>query len=496
MTDYSKFIEERLDYIGTPKFINEAIETDQDYHVSEAPQIKGHFGLISLKYMRRVKDIKNMCVEYINTYIDACMNVVNKMKDEPDGELTLQKESQSLAKSLSFKSSGASTGGKEKEADTIKGVAFLTGDKALADKMQAILNKIKLRAQKSEQLTQWAQLMIEQSKIVATEVVFEETNKVIKDESKRINIEDELKEAKAEVEKQKQENDKLNKAMDDIFKKHGDLSSAVTSVTEKDIEAIKTLSADDFNYNPVNDEGKLNQETNNSKLPEFRNELAAEDNVLKAYEEVIKNNADANYDDQQKQYIFSAIMLDNININKKLMPSFPDVAYVVANSKTLQQELQKNQSLKSKMIDVKNLEVSGMDGDALIKVAIKDVKQFMQIVAYLYSRAFSEAKEIVPEKPIKESTGYHVMSSDEFLNESLIKESRMKPEELGNYIKNFIYNIQNLNEYKQFLRYLMEAIEMAIYDRNEYINETPEEKEVNNHLIELEDKINELQKTL
>lgn len=33
--------------------------------VKEAPQIKGYFGFIGLKYMRRVREIKKLCVDYI-----------------------------------------------------------------------------------------------------------------------------------------------------------------------------------------------------------------------------------------------------------------------------------------------------------------------------------------------------------------------------------------------------------------------------------------------
>ena len=148
MVDYKKRINEDLDRY-MPQcvvMLNEAkAEKGTKDHVTKAPKVNGYFKLISVRYMKRVSDIKKMCIEYINTYVDGALNVAKNMDD-----VKLCKGIDSLSKDLDFEAVGISTNNAKKTSDNKSGVLFLTMDKALKTKLDTIVEKIRERAKKSE----------------------------------------------------------------------------------------------------------------------------------------------------------------------------------------------------------------------------------------------------------------------------------------------------------------------------------------------------------
>ena len=95
MKDYGKFIEEQL---NTLMPFSEIYEENKpiEYPVKDAPKVSGYFGFIGLKYMKRVRNIKKLCVEYINTYVDGSLNVANKIDKVDLIKNYIQKNNKSL----------------------------------------------------------------------------------------------------------------------------------------------------------------------------------------------------------------------------------------------------------------------------------------------------------------------------------------------------------------------------------------------------------------
>lgn len=165
-----------------PQFdtINESEEKlPTKYPVKDAPKVKGWFGLISIKYMSKVRNIRKLCIQYINSYVESSLNIIKKLDKVKmiDGVTNLANE---LAMSYADKKN------RERTVNTEAGLAFLGGDKALKDKLDAILAQIDTHAQKSDQLKEWADLMKLKSKEIACNIVFNETNAIIdKDASEK-----------------------------------------------------------------------------------------------------------------------------------------------------------------------------------------------------------------------------------------------------------------------------------------------------------------------
>ena len=233
MKDYSKFIEEQLNTLMPFSEIYEENKPIQ-YPVKDAPKVSGYFGFIGLKYMKRVRNIKKLCVEYINTYVDGSLNVANKI-DKVD----LIKNYKNLATEVGFKvSQGFSTQGTTQTSDNKEGVAFLTGDKAVMDKLNSIKSQIKTYSSKSASLTEWASLMIDKSHMIACQIVREKTDEMIDDKEKE-NAQKEFDKKLAEADKQIEEEKKKTEELNKQFEKYGDFSQMNTNIyTAKDIDKI------------------------------------------------------------------------------------------------------------------------------------------------------------------------------------------------------------------------------------------------------------------
>lgn len=151
-------------------------ESDEyTYPIKDAPKVEGYFGFISLRYPKRVKNIKKCCVDYINGYVDAVLNVIK------NGEkVDFKTETKNLVASLKpAQQSDEKEDGNGTQADKKQKFAFLQSDKAANDKLNSLLKQIDLYSSKNESLREWARLMAEKSRGIAAELVFNETSKIM-----------------------------------------------------------------------------------------------------------------------------------------------------------------------------------------------------------------------------------------------------------------------------------------------------------------------------
>lgn len=146
------------------------------YPVKDAPKVKGWFGLISVRYMMKVRAIRKLCIQYINSYVENALNVAKNLD-----KVNMFEEMRNLATDLAMSYDDKKN--RERSVNTKAGLAFLSGDKALQDKLSAILGQIDTHAQKSDQLKEWADLMKLKSKEIACNVVYNETREIIEKEA-------------------------------------------------------------------------------------------------------------------------------------------------------------------------------------------------------------------------------------------------------------------------------------------------------------------------
>lgn len=381
--------------------------------VKHAPEVKGYFKFITIRYMKRVKDIKKMCIEYINTYIDGCLNLAKKMDD-----VKLIEAQDSLAKDLNFSKEGASTDGSSKEATTKTGVLFLTGDKALKDKIDAILEKIKKRASKSEILAEWADLMIIQSKITANDIVFEETNKMIKDEASRKKQEEKKEKESADwkkkFEESEKERQKIQKSLNDLLTKYGersqwfkdkdvsveDLKKDTEGVTPEDFKKPVTSEGDskdkDSDEKPksdtLNDEGNVNKNRTDF-YKDFGFEKASEEVLDQMVEKV--NDFDEDLSDGIWQYLYSCCAVDMSKADGSFIASPVDVCTALRNTKSALDLFEKSDKKDSVIeMDLNAFEIEDMD-ETIKKKAFDFFitnKDFDTHCVYLFTRMFENKK--------------------------------------------------------------------------------------------------------
>lgn len=384
-----------------PKTTVQINEESKHITDAEAPSVKGYFKLISLRYMKRVKDIKKLCVDYVNTYIDGALNVAEKMDD-----VKLAESRDSLAKDIKFELEGFSTGGGTKGAQSKAGVAFLVGDKALKDKLNAILGQIDLRAAKSPILKNWADLMVLQSKVIATNKLYALTNEMIKGENKK--SEDEVKRVQ----------DENNKKSDDVQASQKETQEALSKMEEtfgsrdswiKDekltTEQIKKKYADVDLVN-IKDSSETVEAIDNA-----RNEFYKENKPtgLEKEEQKIKDTLDkkefSDLSDLDKQYAKSCLAVNYTNPNGSFYASPIDAAIAMANTEDALKYITTKKSEHESFLNNFKINIDGkVDGKG-----VTGDPDFAKNVAYVYSTIF---KESVDNK-------IHIKTPAEFINEQL-----------------------------------------------------------------------------
>ena len=336
------FIENSLNECMPFGEIYEAKDATPEYPAKEAPKVKGYFGFIGLKYMKRVKNIKKLCVDYINTYVEGSLNVAKNID-----KVKLVEDVENLATELGFKMTGLNTRGRETTASTKEGVAFLTGDKAVMDKLASIKNQISVYASKSASLKEWATLMVEKSKEIACQIVFDKTKEMVGDKDKVAELEEKfnkaLKEKEAELEEQKKKTEEISKKME----KYGDFSS---------------MNHDMYTFNDIKEFAKAKYEKD-FKLGAFDENSE----LYKARKDFYLNSKSKwginNFDDIEKEVgnamsdaIVSEI-IDGINGDDKKEEAKNEIAnYLFASYMAKVSDLKKNQYLSP--VDLKILRVN------------------------------------------------------------------------------------------------------------------------------------------
>lgn len=419
MLDYQDKINEKLDRY-MPYCVVALTEAKKDIgtkdYVTKAPTVKGYFKLISIRYMKRVSDIKKMCIEYINTYIDGALNVAKNMDD-----VKLCKGIDSLSTDLDFEVSDISTNNETKTSDNKGGVLFLTMDKALKTKLDTIIEKIKERSKRSEMLQEWATLMVLQSKIIANDIIIEETTKMLKDETTQKEQEKKNEKTKEE-EKQKfdelnKKHQKVQKDLSEFIEQYGESSQWFKNKTLKIsdlIDLTSGISSDDFSKTVVKDDA-LDDESKINKLRlQFYDEYGFADKVS----EIITNAEGFNdLDAKIQNYIFACLAVENMEPDGKFTASPIDLCIVERNNKEVDSIVKKQG--RDKLIDGIDTTTCDIEFDDPSKAEeafakyIKD-KSFAYRTAYYFTRIFSEDKSF-----LVENSKLHILKSSQYIYEQM-----------------------------------------------------------------------------
>ena len=460
MKDYGKFIEEQL---NTLMPFSEIYEENKpiEYPVKDAPKVSGYFGFIGLKYMKRVRNIKKLCVEYINTYVDGSLNVANKI-DKVD----LIKNYKNLATEVGFKvSQGFSTQGTTQASDNKEGVAFLTGDKAVMDKLNSIKSQIKTYASKSASLTEWASLMIDKSHMIACQIVREKTDEMI-DDKKKENTQKEFDKKLAEADKQIEEEKKKTEELNKQFEKYGDFSQMNTNIyTTKDIDKVaKTdyakVAGEALNESEIANERKSFYTNTKSNWKQYD-----EEGIAKAVANVVgddkiseKFNALSEVEQNQvKNLIVSAYLAKTADVKKASQFLSPiDLKLLHDNLTGVMGKTMDADPIKGyKELKIK---ANGINVDNLIKtfddIKLNDAK-LLEVAgewAYtftpkrLYSDKLNEGIYNIEQGTQINETKHYVMGWNEFLNEHLSKNTTFnKTVVLNEMAGNFEVNMDGIN---------------------------------------------------
>lgn len=410
-----------------------------EYPVKDAPKVKGFFGFIGLKYMKRVKNIKKLCVEYINTYVEGSMNVANNMDS-----VKLTGALENLATEVGFKSSGFNTYGKEKGASTKEGVAFLTGDRAIMDKLTSIKNQIGIYASKSASLKAWAGLMLEKSREIACDIVFNKTKEMIKDEDKVKELEAEFEKYKAEKEEEIEEMRKTTEKLSKEMEKSGDFSSMNHDMY--DLKAIREIAKTDYTKDFAmawddKDSGifKLRSEfyldnksnwgmDNFDGVAEAIGKAMAGNDVQSELSKIDGDDKKAEAGNEIGNYLFASYMARVSEIKKGQYVSPVDLKILRGNMRTFKAQITGSSKAREDMeYSDKPVFMQGISSDALDKAEETSVDRNKLVnIAREWSYTFGE-ECLYPEKVEKANESFskpdtyvrpRIMSFDEFVNES------------------------------------------------------------------------------
>lgn len=435
MKDYSIFIEEGLDSLMPWTALDEAKSIE--YPVKDAPSIKGYFGFIGLKYMKRVRNIKKACVEYINTYVEGAMNVANNIDKV---KLTDELEN-NLASDIGYKGDGISTQNKEITANTLTGVSFIAGDKALKDKLASIVKSIATYASKSESLKEWANLMVEKSKQIACQIVFDKAKEKI-DGKDAERLQQKIDAAVAEKDKEIEELKKATEELSKQMEKVGDFSGVNNGFYNADkIKEIASTKYEDSMKLDITDENNLlakeraafyGDSANKWNLKNFddyteRINKVLEDDKVKTALEKLDGEDKTNATNAIKNYALSALLAIDADLLKKGQYLCPvDLQVLRVNlSPILKGKIAGSNSSNidgyAASPDMSKV-VNGLSGDALN--AIKDIqldnnRMFMVAQEWAYTFNKEKSKYADPNADQSNARNEHryVLSFSDFITE-------------------------------------------------------------------------------
>ena len=476
MTDYTNYIEESLNALMPEVLLLEKKE-EKIVYTKDAPKIKGYFKFISIRYMKRMRDIKKLCVEYINTYVESALNVAKNMDDV---RIVDEQNKDTLAKDLEFAKTGVNTNGSQKSATSKEGVLFLTGDKALLDKINAIADKINVRATKNKMLMEWANLMLIQSKIVANDIIRKETTKLLKEEKTRKEQE------RKNEEKKRKEQEKADKVMKEniekqktnsaLYSEYGspDDVAAKLNLTVKEIKQMfKTTGNDFFNENLANPDD--NTELDKSvAINEERTKFYHKCGAGKLIKDAIVFATDGVSETPVQHFRFASYMVENCDIKKGEYPYPVDIMVAAVNN----DKVSINDSVKKPFDKIKEEDYKNEDIKA--EEVFKSENEYTD-KAYTLKCAFLYLSTLSKQNSILESKG-SILSTSQFIAESALNTQKEK-------IENEMMLLDVLSDYEDHI-----ALEMPFGTKDGAVcvvevdeNGSPVFKDINDNMLNLTD---------
>lgn len=427
MTDYTNYIEEMLNRLMPEELLLERQNNNnENVYVKDAPKIKGYFKFISIRYVLTMRDIKKLCVEYINTYVESCLNVAKNMDDV---RIMDEQNKDTLAKDLDFSRMGINTNGEKKSTTTKEGVLFLTGDKALLDKVNAIAEKINARAQKNKMLAEWAKLMIIQSKIIANDIVRKETTKLLKEEKNRKEAERRTEERhrreQEEFEAREKERMANQKNYSLFCTKYGvpdDVIKKLDLKKTKIKQMFQNIDKSFFDSNLANasDNTKLDDLVKiNQKRFEFYKDCNADKYIKDAIAFATKNNVT----NPIQHFRFASYMVMNCDLKKDEYPCPLDIMIATFNNKKVVSDLNKEVIEPIEGIEKKNFINDTIDSDNVFEkdTDYTDVEKYTQKCEFLYLSTLSKLNAILENKG-------SILTTSQFIAEAAINAQKDKME--------------------------------------------------------------------
>lgn len=423
MTDYTNYIEGTLNRLMPEDVILLEKEGTETVYAKNAPKIKGYFKFISLRFPLRMKDIKKMCVEYINTYVESCLNVAKNMDDV---RIMDEQKKDTLAADLNFSKMGINTNGEKKEATTKEGVLFLTGDKALLDKVNAIAEKITARASKNKILAEWANLMLIQSRIIANDIVRKETTKLLKEEKNRKEAEklaeEKAKKEQAEFETKEKERMASQKTNSTLYAEYGSPDEVIAKLklTKKEIKKMFNGIEPDFFNEKLADESdntKLDDKVDiNQKRLKFYQDCGADGHIKDAIKFATKDASET----PVQHFVFASYMVENCDITKGEYPCPLDIMIATFNNANVNI----NEEVKEPIDGIKKEKFTNKEIDA--NKVFKKSKKYLD-KGYTLKCSFIYLSTLSKLNSILESKGA-VLTSSQFIAESIINAQKERIE--------------------------------------------------------------------
>ena len=305
---------------------------------------------------------------------------------------------------------------------------FLTGDKALMDKINAIIEKINLRAQKNKSLMEWAGLMITQSKITANDIVRKETTKLLKDI--KLKKEQEKKnEEKAKKEQQKldakaKEREAAQKTNAVLAKDYGEPTEPAEKA-DLTVKAVKKMfngiGKGDLDKPFADDEGELDKSSElNTRRMEFYKKMGAEAAVKDAIG--FANEGDNN---AVKNFKFATYMVNQYDGNNevKSMPFPVDIMIAAINSEYVMKSIAEKVRTPLDGINADDFKSDSIDAKEVFESDDTYKKMdYTHKCAYLYLSVLSK------ENTILENAG-SVLTTSQFIAEQVLDREKERLED-------------------------------------------------------------------
>lgn len=421
MKDYIKQIDLNLSKY-TPSFTIEVLNEVNSY-VTTPPKVSGYFKFINIRYMKRVKHIKKLCIDYINTYIDGCLNLAKNMSDAQ-----LSKAQDSLSNDINLEAAGVNQN--QQLVDAKHSVLFLTADKALKDKLNLIITKINLRAEKSEVLTEWANLMVLQSKIQANDIIYKKTNELIKDISikkqQQEKMEKEIKERGHKInELEKMLKDK-QKSLATMIKHFGEAPQWFKNI---DMTIDKLVSYTRITEKDLTKKNNKSDKLDNGKVNSMRKSFYADAGYEKyANNFVIDLSTYNKLTPEQWHWLYACMAVANTSKDGKFTASPVDVCIAMANTKSAMDLLQKSGHTETiDGISMDDYEIKKFTKSKACNTAFKELvtdkdPKFDIHLVFIFTRLFSKDKCVLQnDSEETNESKRRVMTACQFITEDMIQ---------------------------------------------------------------------------